>query len=383
MKRPLPIVKRRRKRRRKNRFICQGQCGKDGCTYAAGYPSNFKRHVSTERFVCEQCGKDFSFKSNMLAHQTAKHNRLPKKNLRKPDAIDLTNEQWQFLKQMVTSCVQQDQVHSNVSAADRKKLEKMSNVNIHDLTEQLAPRAIEMVKLGSRDDFGGYLKNGIRLRAFGGLFKLSLDRKRNRHANGKHFIHFPDPSDVFANIRLVAMCSNVGHCDPFDIDQVRVEMAKHDNKCDDECNNESTAAREYESKTWRKGKPTTLYRHAQNFHRKDEACRQCFETANDYWRHLRKLLEAQRGRCSLSGICLRTNAEADRCFLMSPDAIDPLKGHVPGNLRLVCRFLNPIDRSKQKTVDDPFDGPAQWTRSLIVQYYFGGRGTSPKKKMLP
>jgi len=102
----------------------------------------------------------------------------------------------------------------------------------------------------------------------------------------------------------------------------------------------------------------------------DEACRQCFETVNDYWRHLRQLLEEQRGRCALSGIRLRTNAEADR----SPDAIDPLKGHVPGNLRLVCRFLNPIDHSKRKTVDDSFDGPAQWTRSLVAEYYFGGQG---------
>ena len=367
---PLPIVAKRRKRRR--RFICQGQCGKDGCTYAAESPSNFKIHVSTDRCVCDQCGKDFSFKCNMLRHQTAKHGRAPTK-LRKPDAIDLTNEQWQFLKKMVVSCVQHDKKHSNVSASDRKMLEKMSNVHVHDLAEQLAPRAIEMVKLGSRDDFGGYLKNGIRLRAFGGLFKLSLDRKRNRHANGKYFIHFPDPSDVFANIRLVALCSNVG-CGPFDIEQVRVEMAKHDDERDDERDDESTAVYDYESTTGRKRKPTTLYRHARNTHRKDEACRQCFETANDYWRHLRQLLEEQRGRCALSGIRLRTNAEADRCFRMSPDAIDPLKGHVPGNLRLVCRFLNPIDHSKQKTVDDSFDGPAQWTRSLVEQYYFGGQG---------
>ena len=358
---PLPIVAKRRKRR----FICQGQCGKDECTYAAEYPSKFKIHVSTDRFECDRCGKDFSVKRSMLTHQTAKHGRAPtRKNLRKPDAIDLTNEQWQFLKLMVVSCVKHDKEHSNVSATDRKKLEKMSNVHVHDLTEQLAPRAIEMVKLGSRDDFGGYLKNGIRLRAHGGLFKLSLDRKRNRHANGKYFIHFPDPSDVFANIRLVALCSNVGHCGPFDIEQVRVEMAKHN----DERNNESTAVYEYESKKYKR-KNTTLYRHAQHVHHKDEACRQCFETANDYWRHLRQLLEEQRGRCALSGIRLRTNAEADRCFRMSPDAIDPLKGHVPGNLRLVCRFLNPIDHSKQKTVDDSFDGPAQWTRSLVEQYY--------------
>ena len=96
---PLPIVKRRRKRRRKNRFICQGQCGKDGCTYAAESPSNFKIHVSTDRCVCDRCGKDFSAKCNMLRHQTAKHGRAPtRKKLRKPDAIDLTNEQWQFLK---------------------------------------------------------------------------------------------------------------------------------------------------------------------------------------------------------------------------------------------------------------------------------------------
>jgi hypothetical protein len=34
-------------------------------------------------------------------------------------------------------------------------------------------------------------------------------------------------------------------------------------------------------------------------------------------------------------------------WLMSCDAIDPKKGHVPDNLRLVCLYNNPPDHSKQ------------------------------------
>lgn len=54
---------------------------------------------------------------------------------------------------------------------------------------------------------------------------------------------------------------------------------------------------------------------------------------------------------------------------MSIDAIQPTLGHVPGNMRIVCRFLNPVCRDKDKTYDDPHDGPSQWTPELFRQYF--------------
>ena len=84
------------------------------------------------------------------------------------------------------------------------------------------------------------------------------------------------------------------------------------------------------------------------------------------------LLETQRCRCSTSDIWLR-GRDADVRFgmyVMSLDAIDPLKGHVPGNVRWVCSFLNPIDHSKDKRykADDDAAYPSSWTRELFMDY---------------
>lgn len=53
---------------------------------------------------------------------------------------------------------------------------------------------------------------------------------------------------------------------------------------------------------------------------------------------------------------------------MSVDAIDPLKGHVRGNLRLICQFLQAGARDKSKKTVDTDDGPSQWTPALFRAY---------------
>ena len=91
------------------------------------------------------------------------------------------------------------------------------------------------------------------------------------------------------------------------------------------------------------------------------------------WQWARAHLKAIGGRCEISGIPLRTNQEKGSPFQMSIDAIQPTLGHVPGNMRIVCRFLNPACCDKRKTHEDPEDGPSQWTPELFRQYFRIGK----------
>jgi hypothetical protein len=56
------------------------------------------------------------------------------------------------------------------------------------------------------------------------------------------------------------------------------------------------------------------------------------------------LLKKQEGLCKVAKIPMSLESGP---WLMSCDAIDPLLGHVPDNLRLVCLYNNPQDTSKQ------------------------------------
>jgi hypothetical protein len=54
---------------------------------------------------------------------------------------------------------------------------------------------------------------------------------------------------------------------------------------------------------------------------------------------------------------------------MSIDAVDPVRGHVPGNMRIVCRLLNCINSDKKKTYEDPGDGESAWTTKIFKRYF--------------
>ena len=70
-----------------------------------------------------------------------------------------------------------------------------------------------------------------------------------------------------------------------------------------------------------------------------------------YWKRMLVLLEKQEGLCKVAKIPMSLESGP---WLMSCDAIVPKKGHVPGNLRLVCLYNNPPDFSKlNKDLTDP------------------------------
>ena len=73
---------------------------------------------------------------------------------------------------------------------------------------------------------------------------------------------------------------------------------------------------------------------------------------------------------TVSGLLLRglSGPVEERVFRMSVDAIDPLKGHVRGNLRLICQFLQACAQDKTKKTADADDGPSQWTEEMFREY---------------
>jgi hypothetical protein len=77
------------------------------------------------------------------------------------------------------------------------------------------------------------------------------------------------------------------------------------------------------------------------------------------------LLKKQKGLCAVAKIPMSLESGP---WLMSCDAIDPLLGHVPDNLRLVCRYNNVIDRSKQnKDLTDT--RPTSLTTEIHNEYW--------------
>lgn len=112
-----------------------------------------------------------------------------------------------------------------------------------------------------------------------------------------------------------------------------------------------------------------LYNSTMNAFR-DPKAQAAFCTVAAMFLYTKELLSNQGARCAVSGILLRgfSGPVEERVFRMSVDAIDPLQGHVRGNLRLICQFLQAGARDKHKKTDDAGDGPSQWTPALFREY---------------
>lgn len=66
-----------------------------------------------------------------------------------------------------------------------------------------------------------------------------------------------------------------------------------------------------------------------------------FETRDEFTEHLISLLEAQDYSCALSGLALQfEGSQDDTQLLASLDRIDSSGHYAPGNLQIVCRFIN-------------------------------------------
>lgn len=331
------------KRRRRGNYPCNKRCHRMGCRYVAETLTNLWTHTNTVRYQCKHCSKDFSTKSYVSLHVQNQHPHFAPNyiRVRHRNPSGLQNHEWQFIKTCIHSCLRHDQT--------KVPQLKRSSAIIHKLAIQIAER----IETDPTDDFGGLIKHGMVLRTHGGLFQLSLDRIVNHDVNG-HCIHFPDIDNALANIRLVPLCINIaqhGHTITISDVQNRVKDA-HSGV------NRYTLS-DYE------GCCKTL---VQSIFRRDPLARVCFGTWHSMWEWTMSRLERINCLCEISGILLMTNTPRSM-WQMSIDAIDPIQGHVIGNMRIICRFLNCTNRAKDKNHHDSDDGPNAWTSELFCQYF--------------
>jgi len=364
------------RRRLSRRLPCNGQCGKKGCTYIAAFKSHLKQHQCRERkHSCPVCKKIYSCKYYCKRHVRTKHPDeaiayLPRTKLKCPvefEGTKMTAARWQFLKKMVLSNVRDDRRIKNLRPQDCILLSKMNNnTTIHHMAAQIARRILNdgLLEENATDAFGGFLPNGIIMRHHGGLFKLSIDRLVNKHSDGYYSIHYHDPNNAMANIRLVPLALNTGNCGTFTLGMVQEAVGQPV---------DLPSLLEYESRTYRNSNDTTLYACCNSILCRDELALSLFGNRRTMWQWARARLESIGGRCEISGIPLRTNQQKGSPFQMSIDAIQPILGHMPGNMRIVCRFLNNVCCDKLKTHKDPEDGPSQWTPELFRQYFRIGK----------
>ena len=94
-----------------------------------------------------------------------------------------------------------------------------------------------------------------------------------------------------------------------------------------------------------------------------------FKTFTNFFDAMKKMLRNQKCRCLLSDIfLLGITDRARHPFAMSIDAIEPCKGHVKGNLRIICWFMNSLNADNCKKRQDPNDGQSSWDRQSFQRY---------------
>jgi len=235
-----------------------------------------------------------------------------------------------------------------VTEEDKIKLTEMNNNETrHMIARQICEHMNKEGMFADEnvtDDNGGLIKNGFEFENHGGLFNLSFDRIEDEYTvNGQTFrkMHFTNLENALENIHVVAHMANVQCKASTKMIQDRYDIYK--NKSEDQREKEFKKVLEISKISTHNGKNTTLYQHAKNTLKKDEQCKGAFDTYQAYWRHLLVLLEKQEGLCKVAKIPMSLESGP---WLMSCDAIVPKKGHVPGNLRLVCFYNNPPDFSK-------------------------------------
>jgi len=338
---------------------------------------------------------------------THKHKTKDNKGIQRTKIIRLTGKNVTFSWKVLIP----------LSKKAKKVLKATDGDKQHQLAFQICKYMIDNGMFASKnviDDNRGLIENGFKFRVHGGLFNVSLDRKVD-NANGEYKLHYPELGDALENIHVVALMTNVRYKASKDdrIEwradfQEKSEVLKKvlwesvfwkkkkksalekESKKKDEPPKESFKfypTEEYkkefndrieESKnaTYNGGINTPLYGHASAKWLQDKKCQRAFPdtpTKNGptkkgwkvYWNFLKDLLKEQNGICAVGRYPMTLESGP---WLISPDAIDPLLGHVHGNLRLVCACNNTTDTSKTNTSAEK-KLPTSLTRKIHDTYW--------------
>ena len=143
----------------------------------------------------------------------------------------------------------------------------------------------------------------------------------------------------------------------------------------------TSRSRKLARKYGKKARNNILYTSVRNAFQKDPKARAEFGTVKAMFAYGYALFAEARARCAHSQIFMSGHAYnreknakgrlTPHPFQPSVDAKVPALGHVRGNIRIVCRFLNPVDRSKgdvHRATRTNSDAPQQWTPALFKHY---------------
>ena len=325
-----------------------------------------KRRKAKEPEPCEHCGK---MTKNMPQHLQRKHPdvhaQLPK--------MHRTGHGWPEGVYSVISA----RVRSLAIFGDKNYYELLQKNNRALLAEvmdwikdQLGLRLERSMKnLPCFDDVGCYMPNGFWLDTHS-LFAISLDRidKTNPHFD------LDAQGQLVCNVRLTMSGINYG-TNVTDVPDLPALIREKLN----EKHTQEQVDRLLEEGKVRNDKKSILYSSAKGAwnSRRDKKPREHFKSMHEFFDYCYDLAEEQKmvWGDEHGGILMSdtfATPKDKRYFAPSLSAIDPRKGHVPGNLEWIPRCFNNTCCDKKKTIDDsddPHRQDTQWTTMLVRQCF--------------
>ena len=366
--------------------------------------SGLKGHYYKYKTKCPECHATFSKKENMFRHYRKKHPYLlnddgsskthgdliiakptPRVYIPAPFESLVGTELWQKLKQegypFIVEMVKRN-LHNDIQTQHKtiKFTDKESaycrdllrdNVLCHKLAQDILDYLIEneMLRPGAHDEAGGVLPKGFILRRHGGLFALGLDRRDNEHP---HFIPGCPVVGPGSNLRVVAKAINTRANTVVTYGtETCVRLREVMMRPVTDLEKEATWLREQKATGKKNGKKVNnaAYDSCNHVFRRDKECQAAFPGGVNTFFHHCLILWAEQGLCcAVSGVLLQGNDCDHSFYKMSLDAIKPIDGHVPGNLRWVCQGLNSTNCDKVKRVHDENDPPSAWTCESLASY---------------
>ena len=382
---PAPIYN---NRRRAHQYPCKG-CYKipTGCGYLAHSKQGLINHQNARKslFRCpvETCKKHregnwFSSKNYLRQHiRTSHKDRMEElgvppveKNLRIPKKYSKRADEWSYIKEKVGSHIQADIKNKERFTPDEKEFNDSidNNEEKHRITESIMRYIDEHVYLqkGCEDSLGGILPVDMKLRRHYGLFQLSMDRIDN---DRPHF----NKDDLLANIQFIPFAFNVpcniasehhSNTASFLRTVRRTQQIFLQKKLAD-----IDSLIDQQTLITTNGNRNALTSCVYHFWHSDKKCKNSFKNQQELREYALDLLRKQNCRSPISGIFLLGNTLRKRHPLqLSIDAINPKKGHVKGNLRIVCLYENCTNNISQKKRKDKKDGQCIWTKRTFERW---------------
>lgn len=317
---------------------------------------NQKRYANKPLMQCRHCPKQVK---NMTQHVKQVHPKIFKGGGYRKDH-SWPGGSYAVVSTRVRDCARKDHNIDLLTKNNREILAKVMDW----IRDQLGDR-LHKSDRGEAcfDDTGIYMRSGFWLHRHS-LFAISLDRKDKK----KNHFDLDEQGKLVCNVRLVMSGINnqTNISDLPDLPSfIRAKL--NENHTQDQVDLLLDK---------RRSNKNMMYESVTGAWYKDEKPREHFDSVHAFFDYCFDLARKQRmvwgGRYGILMSDTYATPKGKRYFKPSLSAIDPRKGHVPGNLEWIPACFNNTCRDKDKTVnddDDPNRQPTQWTIKLVRECF--------------